>query len=416
MMEHVPGGATGGDLDLPLEMKLWRLAQIIAAARRIHSSLTLDSVLKSFLDIATGEVGATGGSVYLRRSDEDALVLEYSRGAADMAESERQQCSTLAEEAARLGEITEEIGSVGGIVSLPLRDEVQSSIGVLQIYREGAELDAGDRLFLAEVLHFASLSIRNAQYYEDSLAKAHLDSEIGLAKDIQIGTLPGVMPQLPGYEVAGMSRPADETSGDSFDLIAQESGDLTVLLADATGHGIGPALSVTQVRSMLRLAVRLGTDLDDILQNINNQLCDDLASNRFVTAFVGQLDTSTHRLLYHSAGQYPLILYRAAAGESEMLGATCPPLGIVPMATVLAPQVIELEPGDTLALITDGVFEAENADEEMFEEEAVAGIMEATSHMSCADTMQEILDRVDEHRAGALQADDITIVMLGRDR
>ena len=86
------------------------------------------------------------------------------------------------------------------------------------------------------------------------------------------------------------------------------------------------------------------------------------------------------------------------------------------MAEALPPQVIDFEPGDTLALITDGVFEAEDADEQMFEEEAVARIMAATSRRSCAQTMQEILDRVDEHRGGALQADDITIVLLRRDR
>ena len=80
-------------------MKLWRLAQIIAAARRIHSSLTLDSVLNSFLDIATGEVGATGGSVYLRRAVDEPLVLGYSRTEHDISDSTWRTCASLADEA-----------------------------------------------------------------------------------------------------------------------------------------------------------------------------------------------------------------------------------------------------------------------------------------------------------------------------
>jgi phosphoserine phosphatase len=403
-------------LGLSVEMKLWRLAEIIAAARRIHSSLTLDSVLNSFLDIATGEVISTGGAVFLPSKDEEALTMEHSQWPDAVDDAERRRCSDLAGEAAKLGELTEEasLGNLGTIVSLPLLDELEASLGVLQIYRQEPTLDASDRLFLTELSHFASLSIRNAQYHEDSLAKAYLDSAIGVARDIQVGTLPREMPRVPGYDVSGMSRPADETSGDSFDLIASGSTGLTMLLADATGHGIGPALSVTQVRSMLRLAIRLGTALDDILKNINDQLCDDLGSNRFVTAFVGQLDAATHQLRYHSAGQAPLILYRAATGESEMLGGTCPPLGIVPMKVVLAPQVIDFEPGDTLALITDGVFEAENVEEQQFDEEPVAQIIRETGHLTCAEVAREILTKVDAHQGEAAQADDITIVLTRR--
>jgi phosphoserine phosphatase len=417
MTEEFPKGAREKAPSVSLETKLWRLAEIISAARRIHSSLTLDRVLDLFLDIAVGEVGATGGSLYLLDAAAETLLLERSRWAGEMSDSQRQHCANLAREAAMLGEMTEKVSQsgLGAIISLPLRDESKAGIGVLQIFQDDvAILDGSDRLFLTELSHFASLSIRNAQYHEDSLAKANLDSEIGLARDIQMGTLPREMPQVAGYDVAGLSRPADETSGDSFDLFASGSSDLTILLADATGHGIGPALSVTQVRSMLRVAVRLETDLDDILRNINDQLCDDLASNRFVTAFFGQLEAGTHQLRYHSAGQGPLILYRAATGESQMFGGTCPPLGLLPMRVVSAPQVIGFEPGDTFALVTDGVFEAENADEQMLEEEAVMKIIRETSHMSCAESARQILARVDEHRGEALQADDITIVLIRR--
>jgi phosphoserine phosphatase len=391
---------------------------IIAAARRIHSSLTLGSVLDTFLDIAMGEIGAKGGIIYLRDATGTKLVLEHSHHPQKKRVSDEELCSDLAHQAAEQGELTIAPGEDGlvSIITLPLQDESKASIGVLQIYRNSNDaLDAGDRLFLTELSHFASLSIKNSQYHGDSLDKARLDGEIGVAREIQMGTLPDVMPEVSGYDLVGLSRPAEATNGDSFDLIPSGEGDLTLLLADATGHGIGPALSVTQVRSMLRVAVRLDADLFDILKNINDQLCDDLASNRFVTAFIGHLRHDKHQLRYFSAGQGPLVLYRAGTGQCQMLEATCPPLGVLPMFKSPSPEEIDFEPGDTLALITDGVFEAENEEGQMFEKEAVAEIIKRTHHLSCAQTAHEILKGVDDYRGEVPQADDITIVLVRRD-
>lgn len=409
-------GGSGEARSLPLEMKLWRLAEIIAAARKIHSSLTLDNVLSTFLNIATGEVGASESGVFLGSAGEE-MALAYSRFSSKVEEKEHVRRLGLARDAARNGRIIEEAVERGAstVVSVPLLDEAEASIGVLQILRKTGELDESDRLFLRELAHFASLSIKNAKYHEDSVAKARLDTQIGVARDIQVGTLPTQMPEIAGYDVAGLSRPADETSGDSFDLIGTGEKRLTVLLADATGHGIGPALSVTQVRSMLRVASRLQTPLGEIVRNINNQLHDDLASNRFVTAFFGQLDAEANRIHYYSAGQAPIIVFRAASGEAEMLGASCPPLGILPMTAVAQEQVLEFAPGDTLALVTDGVFEAEDSDEEMFGKDAVVELLRETGEYRSARRAEALLEAVDEHRRSVSQSDDITIVLVRRD-
>jgi phosphoserine phosphatase len=165
---------------------------------------------------------------------------------------------------------------------------------------------------------------------------------------------------------------------------------------------------------MLRLAVRLGIDLEQLLKNINDQLTEDLPAGRFVTAFIGHLDSEGHQLRYHAAGQGPLILYRAAVDEFQLLDPTCVPLGMFPMQEVLAPTAVDLEPGDTLALITDGVFEARNAEDEELEKEPVMKILQETSHLSCAEVIQEILRSVDDHSGSAPQEDDITVMLLRR--
>jgi phosphoserine phosphatase len=221
------------------------------------------------------------------------------------------------------------------------------------------------------------------------------------------------MPVLPGYDVAGMSRPAEETGGDTFDVVRTGNG-LALLLADATGHGIGPALSVTQVRAMLRLAVRIGADIAGIYRHINDQLCEDLQDHRFVTAFIGQLEANEHRILYYSPGQGQLLHYHHATDACEWLGASAPPLGILPTADVGDPEVLNLEPGDIFGLLTDGVFEAIDTSEEEFGEDRVSNTVRTSRAESCANLVGRVLAEVDAHRDGVPQQDDITIVFVRR--
>ncbi len=95
--------------------------------------------------------------------------------------------------------------------------------------------------------------------------------------------------------MAGQFCPADQTGGDTFDLVPLDERRLFVLLGDASGHGIGPALSATQMTGMLRVALRLGAGLDAIFTQVNNQLVEDLPEEHFVTAFLGVLDADRAR-------------------------------------------------------------------------------------------------------------------------
>src|SRR5205085_10765046 len=140
--------------------------------------------------------------------------------------------------------------------------------------------------------------------------------------------------------------------GDIYDLVALTldptiaNGDPSVvlLLADATGHGIGPALSVTQVRAMLRIGMRLRGELERVFSEINRQLCQDLDSGRFVTAFLGLLDPSSHSIEYHSAGQGPLLHFHAKDQSFEWLDSSMLPLGIYEDALSDGAQHMKVEP------------------------------------------------------------------------
>jgi phosphoserine phosphatase RsbU/P len=245
-------------------------------------------------------------------------------------------------------------------------------------------------------------------------AAEHLHEEIRVAREIQMSGLPDTMPELPGYDGAGLFRPTEQTGGDLFDFVPVGEHGMFLLLGDATGHGIGPALSATQVRAMVRVALRLGADLDAIHAQVNNQLLHDLPDDRFVTAFLGLLDARSHEVRFHAAGQAPLLHLHAATGEVTWLGATTIPMGALELAEPDPSHTLHMAPGDVLGLISDGIYEYHDPEGGMFGEDRVANVVREFQHRPMAELTERLLLAAQEFGRGARQEDDITIVMLRR--
>jgi anti-sigma regulatory factor (Ser/Thr protein kinase) len=239
-----------------------------------------------------------------------------------------------------------------------------------------------------------------------------LGREIEAAREIQMSTLPDFMPEVAGYDVAGQVWPTDETGGDTFDLVAIDDTNIFVLLADATGHGIGPALSALQVQSMLRVALRLGASLDEGFRHINAQMVEDLPDDRFVTACFGLMDTRTHRFEFHSAGQGPILHYLAGTGECKWYEPNCYPMGFIEHSEYYRTLDLHLAPGDVLGLISDGIYEYENEAGELFGMDRVASVLDAHSHLPMAELVDVMYQRAVEFGGSAPQLDDITIVFV----
>jgi len=192
------------------------------------------------------------------------------------------------------------------------------------------------------------------------------------------------------------------------------NGQLFMLLGDATGHGFGPALSATQMQAMLRVSFRLGADLDQAYMHVNNQLAEDLPDDRFITAFMGFLDPATHRVTYHSGGQGPILHFRAADGSCDWYKPTNFPVGIMEIDDKQVSATLQLEPGDILALISDGVYEYANPQGDEFGEDSVADVFRAHHQRSMADLSAILINTVMEFGGEVPQADDITLVLVRR--
>jgi len=299
------------------------------------------------------------------------------------------------------------------ILSIPLLGRHGEPVGVMQLLNKaGGVFDDNDEMAATALAAQCAVALQRTQLTESLLLKERLDEEVSLAREIQMSTLPDIMPDVPGYDVHGQFLPTDQTGGDMFDLVMLD-GRLFILLGDATGHGFGPALSATQMQAMLRVAFRCGADLSQAYRHVNNQLEEDLPDDRFLTAFMGFLDPSEHVVAYYSGGQGPLLHFHADEKRCEWLKPTHFPVGILELDDPGEPRTLQMAPGDVLALLSDGIYEYANDQGAQFGEDRVAELMAYHHELPMALFSKELLQAVFEFGESAKQADDITVV-LGR--
>jgi sigma-B regulation protein RsbU (phosphoserine phosphatase) len=301
------------------------------------------------------------------------------------------------------------------MLTFPLIGHDHSVVGVLQVLNKQRGGFTGADENLADALsQLAGVAVQRQILLEEYHAKCKLEHDLDIARDIQQRLLPEKTPDFPGYDVAGWNKPADQTGGDCYDFFALPGDRGMLLVADATGHGIGPALIVSQFRATLRGVASHCTDLAEIVSCVDRLLADDLPEDRFVTAVVGVLEPAAHVLHFLSAGQGPLLHLDAASGTVRQLPANGIPMGIMPGERFEDVEPIHFKPGDVFAALTDGFFEWARPDGEQFGTERVAQILRTTSSKTCGQLIKLLHAAVVDFAQGTTQADDLTAVLVKR--
>jgi len=188
-----------------------------------------------------------------------------------------------------------------------------------------------------------------------------------------------------------------------------------LLLADAAGHGVGPALSAAQIRAMLRMAVRSGTSLEHIVHNVNQQLCDDLFGGRFITAWLGVIDAESGSLTSFSAGQAPLLHFHADEQRTEVLEADTPPFGILRDLPVPTSSERVMKPGDIFAVLSDGIFENTNASGEQFGIQRAVDVIVRDHEGTAGLIVTRLRQALAQFTPGMRPLDDRTAIIVKRE-
>jgi phosphoserine phosphatase RsbU/P len=405
------------------------LAPILAVAAKLAAPFDLRTMLVEVVSAARQVLGADRGAVWLYDAAADELVLEV---ASDLKPVRVPAGSGLVGTCARNRQVINvpdcyadprfdrTMDGRSGyrtrcMLTLPLIDHRDELVGVMQLLnRAEGVFDADDEALATVLAAQCAIALQRVRMTEAVIEGEKMRQQLEMARVVQMATLPATMPAVSGYDVYGTFEPADLTGGDTYDLEWIDQG-LLVVLGDATGHGIAPALSATQMQAMLRLAFRMGADLDTAFRHVNNQLAEMLAADRFITAFIGLLDPPTHTLEFQSGGQGPILRYRAASGEFDVYKPTSFPLAAMPIVRLQPAVRLTLEAGDILVLLSDGVYEAHDPEGEPFGEERVRSLVREHRTSPMADLAARILEAVRAFTRGAPPEDDLTLVLLRRE-
>jgi serine phosphatase RsbU (regulator of sigma subunit) len=239
----------------------------------------------------------------------------------------------------------------------------------------------------------------------DNLRKT---AELEEARRLQLAMLPPALPDLPGFDLAVHMATANEVGGDYYDFLRDARGRWTVVLGDATGHGLHAGMVVGVAKSLLQTAGDNG-DLVGLLRRIDAGLATLHERRASMGLVLVRLDNGTLRVA--SAGMPPMLVRRGGSGEVEEFLLPGVPLGTLTGARWLERDV-EVAPGDCVLLMSDGIAEVVDTVGELFGYERVRGAFAAAASLTPDAVVAHLLRAADGHRAGAALSDDLTLLVL----
>jgi serine phosphatase RsbU (regulator of sigma subunit) len=240
-------------------------------------------------------------------------------------------------------------------------------------------------------------------------ANRQLIDELNLASELQKSLLPKAYPSDAPLEFAHKFIPLDKIGGDFFDVVRIDDRTLALVIADVSGHGVGPALVTAMFKSSFGLVSKTVRSPAELMSALNAEMNNFLTTGHYVTAFTAFIDIESLEMRYCSAGHPNQLLIRAD-GSSEELATMGFLLGMIADMDY-EEKTLTLGPGDTLILFTDGVFESANLGGDMFGREGILRSVAKRSGSGPGELSNGLFSDLLEWTEGTEAADDITILM-----
>ena len=415
------------------------LKLLLEASSLMHSQLPLESVLASMLDHAIVITHADRGMLLepdasgelqvkiARGRAGESLLPEAMRPSRSVLSSAIEIGSAVVNEDLNLAEVNVQhaqsvmLQLLRSSVVIPLygtpRRQLEPATAKARRQLLGAvyldskrtsTFSALDRQLLDALGAQAGNILENARLIERERERQRLEQELSIARLIQQSLVPQGLREYPHFSIAGTLRPCDEVGGDYYDLFPLPDDRIAFLIADVAGKGLGAALVTTMLQGALS-GMTLGVDPVEVFNHLNLFLCDRAIGGRCATMFFALLDPGG-TLEFISAGHPAPMLMRNGT-ISELYNTGSFPIGLVEIATYTSAR-IQLEPGDTLLMYTDGVTEAEDRNRNLFQDGRLKEVL-AQHHDSSLDTLQSgIFDAVEKFTEGASQSDDVTLLVV----
>jgi serine phosphatase RsbU (regulator of sigma subunit)/putative methionine-R-sulfoxide reductase with GAF domain len=300
------------------------------------------------------------------------------------------------------------------ILAIPL--SVKAHVfGAMLVEEAGVAPEAREKWLeiLSDIGQQAALSIQSHRWRQEVDERERMERELLVAGAIQQTLMPRDLPGLQGWEMAVAWQPARQVGGDFYDFFELPGGRLGLVIADVADKGLPAALFMALTRALVRAAALTHTSPAAALRQVNDLMVPDAHRGMFVTAVYGTVVLDSGRLVYANAGHLPPLVWRYGAQVTERAGKGGLALGVMEHSYV-PEQTIDLEPGDSLILYTDGVTDAASPAGDTFGAERLRRVIQESGSISAQSLLRAVDTSVVAFAGGTAPADDLTLAVLRR--
>jgi sigma-B regulation protein RsbU (phosphoserine phosphatase) len=315
-----------------------------------------------------------------------------------------------------------------GIVSfahIPILREGEPSLGIISVFSKSitglfteefisllASLAGQLAQAVTIVREIEAKGRERSQKEQALLQNARVKRDMEIAQQIQLSLLPDRAPDLFGIEMGGRCISAAHVGGDYYDFFLRDEHSVDLLIADVSGHSVGAALIMAEVRTLLRPQVNSAHSASAVLKLLNSQLYDDLTrAELFITMFYARYNSATGRLSYANAGHNRPLICREGEDSCIELDAEGLIIGVKP-SVIFEERIIELVKGDVVLFYTDGLIEATNQAGDLFGTERVCSQLSKLRHLPVKDIIDSFYTAVTDFTGLDILQDDVSLVVL----
>jgi sigma-B regulation protein RsbU (phosphoserine phosphatase) len=404
-----------------------RISRVIFEyAAKIGAAQDLDALLVLNAGMARDLVGADRCSIWLVDTENSRLWTKVAHGVAELnipigqglvgacvARNEVMLVNDTSRDERFLRSVDNESGYVTtSVLTLPLHGMNGEPMGALQVLNKPGGFSPEDVDLLGLCSAYSASALETQRLRKEAEGAQLLLQELEIARDVQRQLLPQAQLPIPGLEYAGYCRSAEFVGGDYYDFLHMPDGGLFFTLGDVSGKGIAAAVLMASIQASLRSQmVRPPVSVAALIGDFNKAVYSFSTADKYSTLFCGLLDVRSRKLTYVNAGQVRPMLLRSGDGRVERLDTAGFPLGMLD-ASEYDQGEVQLQPGDAVLCVSDGISEATNAKDEMWAESEVVKIVRTCRGLTAQQMIDLLVEATDRFAGKAKQADDMTVVAI----
>jgi len=306
----------------------------------------------------------------------------------------------------------QEAKEIRSVLCVPIWSQAKL-IGILMMMNKKTHepFNADDLRLLSIIAAQSGQLIRNSQLQEEAMEKKRLEFELSLARRIQTNLLPKTAPITPHLDIASYFNPAEEVGGDYYDYFSLGDQQISIVIADVSGHGPSAAMMMTMVKGILHSIVQQFSSAEHSLSEINSIIARIAPREIFITMMFLIFDLNKKVLRFSNAGHNPIVYYNSQIRSCQLIELKGCALNLVKKCDYEVKE-IAFQPNDLFLIYTDGVTEAINENQELFEEPRLIQAVEEAASKSADEIIHHIKSRLFAFAGKAKQADDVLMIAI----